>query len=119
VNLEGLPNICFTHDGEVRLINFDRAVYHDWESVPAQFFGPYMYKCDPSLTVSDLDWKQLGLLTLCVSNQTMHQTKVTEKDVKQFCGDEFLHQLQFTLWPITIIFTLAWYVGEFLVWLFK
>jgi len=38
-----LPNICFTHDDEVRLIDFDRAVYHDRESVPAQFFGPYMY----------------------------------------------------------------------------
>ena len=40
-----LLNICFTHDGEVRLIDFDRAVYHDRESVPAQFFGPYMYEC--------------------------------------------------------------------------
>ena len=38
-----LPNICFTHDGEVRLIDFDRAVYDDRESVPVQFFGPYIH----------------------------------------------------------------------------
>ena len=34
-----LPNVCFTHDGEVRLIDFDRAVDLNRKSVPVQFSG--------------------------------------------------------------------------------
>ena len=49
-----LPNICFTPDGDVRLIDFDR-IERLLKSPPVKYSGSFMYTGSPETTVEQLD----------------------------------------------------------------
>lgn len=88
-----LDNICF-HQGKVTLIDFDFAESCD---LPDAARTGFMYSIDeerPNSCVSDLDWKQLGLMIYSIL-ESKSQTKLTVDDVNELEKDSLVHHLVF------------------------
>ena len=60
-----LPNICFTPDGDVCLIDFDR-IERLFNSPPVQYSSSFIYTGSPGTTVEQWDWKQFGIIIYCI-----------------------------------------------------
>ena len=81
-----LPNICFTRDGNVRLIDLDR-VHHVSEINVDKYSGSFLYQLRLGRPVADLDWRQLGVLIYCAlchsSSIQIHKLHLKENDHHQ------------------------------------
>ena len=89
-----LPNICFTRDGMVKLIDFDRILPSSYPP-PMEFQSSFMYCCHIDNCCEDLDWKQLGLMVYSILHPEIHQTDIKEKDVSSLPGG-FLYNMIFS-----------------------
>ncbi len=91
-----LPNICFTANGDVRLIDFDRSLPCDMPP-PEEYAHSFMYtgKSETTVTVEELDWKQLGIMIYCISSNNASEADVIEKDVLSMLTEGFLYSLIF------------------------
>ena len=88
-----LPNICFTPDGDVRLIDFDR-IQPVFDSSPPEYSGSFMYTGSPGTTVEQLDWKQFGIMIYCIlQSYVISEADVKENDVSHLPEDSFLYRL--------------------------
>ena len=60
-----LPNICFTQDGHVRLIDLDR-VHHLYDVCLDEYRGSFLYQLPDDVPITGVDWRQLGVLIYSV-----------------------------------------------------
>ena len=88
-----LPNICFTPNGDVRLIDFDR-IQRVFAPPPFKYSGSFMYTGSPGTTVEQLDWKQFGIMIYCILQlYVISEADVKENDVSHLPEDSFLYRL--------------------------
>ena len=64
-----LPNICFTQDGCVRLIDLDR-VHHLYDDCLDEYRGSFLYQLPDDVPITGVDWRQLGVLIYSVLHRT-------------------------------------------------
>ena len=88
-----LSNICYTRNGDVQLIDFDR-IQPTKDPPPVVYGDAFMYT--GSDTSSGLDWKQLGIMIYMIQEEMMgtSEAKIEEKDVN-VSKDSFLGKLIF------------------------
>ena len=60
-----LPNICFTQDGCVRLIDLDQ-VHHLYDDCLDEYCGSFLYQLPDDVPITGVDWRQLGVLIYSV-----------------------------------------------------
>ena len=93
-----LPNICFTRDGNVRLIDLDR-VHSVSEFFVDEYSGSFLYQRRLGRPVADLDWRQLGVLIYCAlchsSSIQIHKLKENDRHGNEIKQIRFLNELVF------------------------
>ena len=60
-----LPNICFTQEGQVRLIDLDR-VHSKCDICLDEYHHSFLYQIPRSIPITGVDWRQLGVLIYSV-----------------------------------------------------
>ena len=86
-----LPNICFTRNGNVRLIDLDR-VNHKKADL-TEYGKSFFYEIPENGSVIDVDWRQLGLLIYYVQTgvEIQKQPQVAKTNLRKL--DPFLKEL--------------------------
>ena len=60
-----LPNICFTREGQIRLIDLDR-VHSKCDICLDEYHHSFLYQIPRSISITGVDWRQLGVLIYSV-----------------------------------------------------
>ena len=79
-----LPNVYFTRDGHVRLIDLDQ-VHHVSDVSVDEYSDSFLYQWESEpRPITDLDWRQLRVLIYCVQYHTssidIHKLHLREND---------------------------------------
>ena len=89
-----LPNICFSTDYTVKLIDLDRAAEIEISNGSVGIYVGEMYKTPTQWTSNQCDWKQLGLIAAeIILKSSKHESIVIDPRVRENeCLNKLIHK---------------------------